>query len=201
MSNRRTPPALSPDDLETFHQALRDVTPIDSDRPAITAVPLDPVTYQHGTRPRISDAGRRANPRRTPDSTTPARLAEHDPGRVPGLDRRTALQLRRGEIGINARIDLHGMIQETAHRTLQQFIRDCYARDLRCVLVITGKGRRSGDHDVPFMSPEAGILRRMAPVWLSEAPVAGKVVAHSPAIPAHGGAGALYVLLRRRRKT
>jgi DNA-nicking Smr family endonuclease len=64
------------------------------------------------------------------------------------------------------------------------------ARGSRCVLVITGTGARTG----------GGILRQLTPRWLESPPNAPRVIAYAPAGPAHGGDGALYVLLRRRRE-
>lgn len=126
----------------------------------------------------------------------PSALAEHDPGKAPGIDRRTALRIKRGKQQIDGRIDLHGMRQDEAHRALNAFINGAYKRGDRCVLVITGKGSRSGDGE-----REAGVLRRMTPRWLTDGSNKEKVLAYSPAQPQHGGSGALYVMLRRRRET
>ena len=111
------------------------------------------------------------------------------PGR--GLDRRTAERLRRGQMKIDARLDLHGMNQADAHAALRHFLLDGYDRGRRCVLVITGKGTRSPE--------EGGVLRRKVPQWLELEPLDALVLLACPARPADGGAGALYILLRRRR--
>ncbi|WP_193184959.1 Smr/MutS family protein [Nisaea sediminum] len=124
----------------------------------------------------------------------PSALAEHDPGRAPGIDRRTALKIKRGKQQIDGRIDLHGMRQDEAHRALNAFVNGAYKRGDRCVLVITGKGTRSADGD-----REAGVLKRMTPRWLTDGTNREKVLAYSPAQPQHGGGGALYVMLRRRK--
>ena len=71
---------------------------------------------------------------------------------------------------------------------MQAFVADAIVRGSRCVLVVTGKGIETG-----------GTLRQMAPRWLNEEPNRARVVAFTPAQPHDGGAGALYVLLRRRR--
>ncbi|WP_420402954.1 Smr/MutS family protein [Nisaea sp.] len=124
----------------------------------------------------------------------PSALAEHDPGKAPGIDRRTALKIKRGKQRIDGRIDLHGMRQDEAHRALNAFVNGAYRRGDRCVLVITGKGTRSGDG-----GRDAGVLRRMTPRWLTDGTNRDKVLAYSPAQPQHGGSGALYVMLRRRK--
>jgi DNA-nicking Smr family endonuclease len=106
-----------------------------------------------------------------------------------GLDRRSATRLRRGEMAIAARLDLHGMTQDEAHRALVRFVERAHDEGKRTVLVITGKGTASGE----------GVLRRAVPRWLAEPQCRAKVLATEPARPQHGGDGALYVLLRRKR--
>ncbi len=112
---------------------------------------------------------------------------------TPGIDRRTAERLRRGDLAIAARLDLHGLTQAEAHGVLERFLAEAEARGSRCILVITGKGYRRGD------GPGEGILRRAVPRWLNEAPNRARVLAYAPAAPRDGGGGALYVLLKRRR--
>lgn len=122
----------------------------------------------------------------SPKAKTPPQKA---PGQ--GLDRRTAERLRRGQMKIEARLDLHGMNQADAHAALRHFLLDGYDQGRRCVLVITGKGTRSPE--------EGGVLRRKVPQWLELEPLQALVLLACPARPGDGGAGALYVLLRRRR--
>jgi DNA-nicking Smr family endonuclease len=112
------------------------------------------------------------------------------PETTAGVDRRTAERLRRGALALEARLDLHGMTQEEAHRALDAFLARAAQAGKRCVLVITGKGgRSSGD----------GVLRAAVPRWLNEAPNRARLLAFAPAQPQDGGAGALYLLLKRRR--
>ncbi len=112
-----------------------------------------------------------------------------------GLDRKNAARLKRGEMAIAGRLDLHGMTQDEAHRALVRFIERSHEAGLRTVLIITGKGAREGAGDGP------GVLRRAVPRWLGEARCRRLVLASEPAQPRHGGDGALYVLLRRKRVT
>ena len=107
----------------------------------------------------------------------------------PSFDRRTARKLRRGDVAIEARIDLHGSTQAEAHRRLERFLHDAHSAGLRLVLVITGKGFRDG---------EPGVLRASVPRWLGEAPNRHRVLGFTNAAPKDGGDGALYVRLRRR---
>jgi DNA-nicking Smr family endonuclease len=111
-------------------------------------------------------------------------------GRAAGIDRRSAEKLRRGRLAIEGRLDLHGMTQEAAAGRLASFLERAESQGKRCVLVITGKGLASG-----------GVLRDQVPRWLNLPPNRGRVLAFDYARPQHGGGGALYVLLKRRRET
>lgn len=115
-----------------------------------------------------------------------------------GIDRRTAEKLRKGKMPIDAILDLHGLRQGEAQDQLTRFILGQYQSGRRCLLVITGKGNRFPADGVDS-GGLSGVLRRMVPVWFGQAPLADKILLHSPAQPKDGGSGALYVLLRRRR--
>lgn len=104
------------------------------------------------------------------------------------LDRRTEEKLRRGQMKIEASLDLHGKNRLQAHEALENFILRCHARGMRSVLVITGKGMEN-----------KGILRQEVPRWLYEGAIAPLVLQHYFSKGKHGGDGALYVLLRRQR--
>ena len=114
-----------------------------------------------------------------------ARPAAAAPGSIV-LDDHTVKRIRKGRLEIDARIDLHGMTQVEAHRSLYRFLEDAQSLDMRIVLVITGKGR-SGD----------GILRRTVPLWLGEPMFHRLVGGWRNAHVTHGGEGAIYVRVRR----
>jgi DNA-nicking Smr family endonuclease len=107
-----------------------------------------------------------------------------------GIDRRTLEKLRRGQLPLEGFLDLHGLRQGEAQAQLTRFLTDGYHAGRRCVLVITGKGSRNG---------EAGILRRMVPMWLEMPPLSPMILSHCQARQKDGGDGAFYVLLRRKR--
>jgi DNA-nicking Smr family endonuclease len=107
-----------------------------------------------------------------------------------GIDRANAERLKRGQHKVEARLDLHGMTQDEAHRALLGFIRAARASGKRCVLVITGRGRLGGPSG-------DGVLRSAVPRWLDEADFRPHLLAIATARPRDGGAGALYVMLRR----
>lgn len=154
-----------------------------------------------GTKP-IS--GRKARAPKAPTPAVPrtptrrARMAEPEErdgqtplthGSTAGLDKRKAERLKRGKLPIEARLDLHGRHLEAAHAAVTRFLADAQADGKRCVLIVTGKGRGEG-----------GLLRQEVPRWLNETGNRGRVVSFDYAQPKDGGAGALYVLLRRIRE-
>ncbi|MHA1525230.1 MAG: Smr/MutS family protein [Alphaproteobacteria bacterium] len=116
-----------------------------------------------------------------------------------GLDRRTGQRLRRGQIEADATIDLHGLTQARAHRTLARFIREAQARGHRLVLVITGKGKLEADPVDTHHRGQRGVLRHAVPQWLSARDLSEYVVGYQRAHQRHGGDGALYVRIRRQK--
>jgi DNA-nicking Smr family endonuclease len=108
------------------------------------------------------------------------------------IDRRLKQRLARGQIEIDGRIDLHGRTLSEAHAALLRFLHRSQGKGLRTVLVITGKGG-------PEPERGRGVLRRQVPLWLTLPDLRAYVLAVEEAHLAHGGAGALYVRLRRGR--
>jgi DNA-nicking Smr family endonuclease len=109
------------------------------------------------------------------------------------LGRRERSKLSRGRSEIDARLDLHGMTQLHAHHALLGFLQRAHHDGLTFVLVITGKGTMSGGEF------ERGVLRRQVPHWLSQPEFRALVIGFEEAHIGHGGSGALYVRIRRRR--
>jgi DNA-nicking Smr family endonuclease len=117
-----------------------------------------------------------------------------------GLDGRLADRLRHGERTPDGRVDLHGMTAERAHRALDRHIGAALMRGERLILVITGKGGKARNvDDAAFMRADQGVLRQQAPNWLRNGPHAAHIVGIYQAHPRHGGAGAFYVYLKKRR--
>ena len=114
-----------------------------------------------------------------------------------GLDRQTARKLDKGNLAIEARIDLHGMRQREAHRALRKFFHWARGKDYRHVLVITGKGSVRDEGRSFYEEDARGVLRQAVPHWLSHGDLAPLIVSFSEAPRRLGGEGALYVRLRR----
>ena len=128
----------------------------------------------------------KAAPQAAASPSTPAPPKRQHVAHV--LDRPTLDKLSKGKLPIEGRVDLHGMTQSEAHSLLLSFLQRAHAGGVRYVLVITGKGSSSGGE---------GILRRAVPSWLTTPPFRPLVSSHDFAARQHGGAGALYVRLRR----
>ena len=126
---------------------------------------------------------------------TAARPPQRDAGPQPRLDARVQRRMERGKLRPEGRLDLHGMRLDEAHAALRGFVFDGHSRGRRLLLVITGKGG-GGDDPIP---ERRGVLRHPVPHWLSVPPLAPLVQDVRPAHRSHGGAGALYVYLRRRK--
>ncbi len=107
-------------------------------------------------------------------------------GDYSGIDKNTAESFRKGKEPIDAKLDLHGMTQEKAHNALVAFIEKQVRLESRRLLVITGKG--------------SGILRSALPRWLAEPGLNKSILAFDVAKAKHGGDGAYYILLKRKRK-
>lgn len=115
------------------------------------------------------------------------------------FDTRQTRQISRGQIAIDAVLDLHGMRQDEAHNALRRFLVQSQARGARYVTVITGKGRRV-EADDGWGERERGVLRRVVRNWLEDADFRSLVVSYTTAPRNHGGEGALFVHVRRANK-
>ena len=115
----------------------------------------------------------------TPLGAAPRGAQAIEPGRLH--------RLASGRDVVDGRLDLHGLTQDQAKAALAAFVLRGHAEGRRAILVITGKGLQG-----------EGVLRRRVPQWLAEAPLRPLVAGLSEAHRRHGGAGALYVALKRK---
>ena len=114
---------------------------------------------------------------------------EYMEGVAPGVDHRLAQRLHRGEFTVQAQCDLHGHTVEEAKVAVQQFVTQAYTAGQRCVRVIHGRGHNSRDN--------RPVLKEQVQLWLSHGRLSRLVLAFATAPATDGGAGAVYVLLRR----
>lgn len=173
------------DDAEAFLQAMR------------SAVPLT----GKGRKIAPKNAGRPEREHREPsfEELLERRLEfalfhsdEYLEGKVAGLDDLVMNRLRQGKMAPEAHLDLHGLNASQAYEALRVFIRDCWFKDLRVILIVTGRGRNS-------LLGHA-VLRQKLQTWLPQEPFSHVVLAFCTARPHDGGPGSVYVLLRRFRK-
>ncbi|WP_127088764.1 Smr/MutS family protein [Aquabacter cavernae] len=187
MSRRRRARTLDAQERALWHHVIRSVTPLHPQAPPPEeAVPPAP------PKPEVAPLA----------AAIPAPVAKPPPP-LAALEPRMRRRLGRNA-EVDARIDLHGLTQASAHRRLHAFVMEAQRLGHGLVLVITGKGaaeRGLGERDGSSMHglPERGVLRRAVPLWLADPVLRAFVVGFEPAAQRHGGEGALYVRIRRRR--
>ncbi|MCC6949347.1 MAG: Smr/MutS family protein [Bradyrhizobiaceae bacterium] len=177
MSERRPPRNLSAGDRALWEEIKKSIKPLRGRKTKIPAVESE----EEPPAPKPK-SGRAAAPASAP-------VAPKDPPPLANLDRRTRQRIARGRVEIDARLDLHGMTLERARTRLATFLATAQARGDALVLVITGKGSGGGQ----------GALRREVPHWLALPEFRALVIGFEEATASHGGAGALYVRVRRAR--
>jgi len=185
---------LSREEIELWRQVTQTIAPSPGRASIPDAPPEAPVA------PPVSQAKTPQNmvgfrepflPGYTPPAQKPASaLAPLSP-----LERRLRQRLSRGRTEVDAVMDLHGLRQDQAHGVLRQFLFNAQGSGAKLVLVITGKGGRS--QDLASWHSETGVLRRSVPQWLRAPEMRGVVIGFEEAAHHHGGAGALYVRIRR----
>ena len=163
--------ATTDDERLLFYETLSDVKPL---RP-VARPPARSRKPPPATKPAKAA---KAKPAAKPRTPAPAR---NEPPEIGG---HRAVHLKRGRAEPEARLDLHGMTQDAAHRALLRFLGRARANGARMVLVIPGK---------------SGVLNKQFKRWLAEGAFAPLVSGVSAAHKRHGGAGAFYVLLKRVR--
>ncbi|WP_110687840.1 Smr/MutS family protein [Salinicola aestuarinus] len=153
-------------------------------------------------RPRKTPPGAAARRAAATQATTAARSQLSDGGveavtphqrlefAIPDLPARTFAKLKRGQIGWEGGLDLHGYTIDEARLELEAFIDDALATRARCVLVVHGKARgtRASGVDYP-------VIKSHVNAWLKHW---SRVLAFCSASDVDGGTGAVYVLLRTR---
>ena len=192
--SKNSKPSISKAEKLLFERVLSDVKPIENVGPFSSsgqeAVKI-PQRTQNTVRKNWSTQTKNK------PSQKPLFLNNFLPGRAPGLDRSSAINLIKGKLKIEGKLDLHGMSQRQANAALIDFIEISFNNRKRNLLVITGKGRPKSKDEVGAYGENKGILRSIVPKWLDEPPLRGLVLAFTTSQRQHGGAGALYVLLRK----
>lgn len=192
----RKPRHLSAEERALWDRVAERTTPIDQQRPNVAPEPPKSVTPKSPGDPvppfRVGQTGTRQRP----NDVLPG-IADRLSTAPVNMDHKSFGKMKRGKLKPEARLDLHGMTMAEAHPELVAFILGSQSMGRRLVLVITGKGKdRDDGGPIPTRH---GVLRHQVPQWLALPPLAQAILQVTPAHLKHGGHGAYYVYLRRRR--
>jgi DNA-nicking Smr family endonuclease len=199
-SNQRTAPVSSrrpPDrtaeegEEDLFQMAMKDVTPLRDNKDKIIRSPVK----KDKSPDRSSGHSKTVREYlsclvKEPAAWDISFSDEYMEGAVSGVGPKIMKRLKRGEFSIQDYIDLHGLTRKEAEDVVNGFIIQSHQKGLRCVLVVHGRGLRSVDHQPA--------IKKELPVWFKRGILKKIVLAFVTARPCDGGAGASYVLLRKR---
>ena len=189
---------LSKDDIEVWRQVTSRVERSLPEMPIVVDVvktKAKPVKSSTGFQIQPFNVGSKASEKKITQppafNTLPQKTSSN-------MDKKNFQRLLKGKMEIDATLDLHGMTADQAKVYLQNYLLHAHKVGHRMILVITGKGKHKGQDE--FNRPKGGILRQSLRDWLMGPMLASKVLQVSQAQPKHGGAGAFYVYLRRKRE-
>lgn len=171
-------PKLSPDDLNTFREAVKGVKPLTQKKNRITP----PSPPPHFVKRQSSQ--QKSYKLYEGTNVEPVQGEEFITFKHASISNKTLSKLRKGQYNIEAMLDLHGMTVAAAKAATERFLQDCLHNEIRVALIIHGKGHHS----------QMPILKNKLNDWLREIPV---VLAFCSAAPEHGSRGAMYILLKR----
>ena len=131
-------------------------------------------------------------------TTAPDRPGPAPPARTPAamLDSSWERRIRSGTLSPDMSVDLHGHSLAAAHLRLNQALAAGLARDARLLLVVTGKPPKTA---AAGRESRRGAIRGEIGHWLETSAYSDRIASVRIAHPRHGGDGALYVILRRRK--
>jgi DNA-nicking Smr family endonuclease len=185
-------PAEEVDEAALFQNAMAGARPVGGDGRGQLMKPLPPPNAEHV--PIFDeDAEVLAQLASLVEGKTAFDIADSDEyieGAIEGLDRRILKRLRLGEFALHdEHLDLHGKTKDEARAAVDEFVQRMRAKAARCVLIVHGRGKNSKNH-IP-------VLKEALRSWLNRGRLARNIIAFATARPHDGGAGAVYVLLRR----
>lgn len=177
------------DDENLFTEAMSGVEPLSArDEP----LPPEPRVKMSPTREEQEEAEVMQALRDLVEGEAPLSIQETDEaieGVVEGFSPRIMAKLRQGEFSVQDHLDLHGYTREEARGKVEAFLLDSIAQGKRCVLIIHGRGHGSKDR-IP-------VLKNALKSWFTRRALSKKILAFSSAQTFDGGAGAVYVLLKK----
>ena len=178
-------------DEDLFQSAMKDVIPLKDDKTRII-----PGFKEEGTLSKWSLQSHKtaeedfSNLVKEPGAWDVSFSDEYMEGAVSGVGPKIMKRLKRGELSVQDYIDLHGLTKKEAETVVDEFIIKSYHKGLRCVLIVHGRGLGSLNHQPT--------IKKELPVWFRRGNLKKIVLAFVTARPCDGGAGALYVLLKKK---
>ncbi len=172
-------------DEDLFQQEMAGVKPLEKTRIARTVKPGAPTEAQLARREAATHHAQADENLLTSEyveMVDPHDILEFKRG---GVQEGVYRKLRLGKYSVDAVLDLHRKTVEQSRKEVFEFIRDCSELGVRTVMILHGKGDRS--------NPPA-LLKSYVNKWL---PLLPQVMAFHSAQRHHGGAGAMYVLLKK----
>lgn len=197
----RPPRGLSREEAELWSRVAKTVKPLVKRVPSPIVVdgptPRGEEKPRHALPPKFQKIPR--VPLQQPAASPPARSGEDRKPRPldrHGLDGSWERKLAKAEISPDFTLDLHGHSLDAAHARLDHGLAQAVSMGARLVLVITGKPRPVEAAD---RGGRRGAIRAKLLDWLAHGAHAQRIAAVRGAHPRHGGAGAVYVVLKRAR--
>jgi DNA-nicking Smr family endonuclease len=184
------PPAEDEDDLDLFFRAVNDVRPLSTPgrrEPGTAASPAQPLPALRVRKLEEAECQLFLKTLQGMDVRFQDEIPDEDDAFHP-ISASRLKQLKQGTIRIRMELDLHGLTRDEALENLGRFIDGAWQREIKAVLIITGKGNNS---------PGEPVLQAAVAGWLRDK---GKlrVVEFAPAPRQMGGNGAFVVFLRPR---
>jgi len=191
----RPPRGLTPEEADLWARVAATVKPLrktavhtrKGSEPAPAPLPSPPAPPPPRVRGRVPP----------PLPPAPPRAAQPRPLDRQGLDSSWDRKLAKAAIAPDFTLDLHGHTLDSAHARLDHGLTQAVTMGARLVLLVTGRPRPSDDH--AGRGERRGAIRAKLLDWLAAGPHASRIAAVRPAHPKHGGAGAVYIVLRRPR--
>lgn len=196
------PRRLAPDELHMWQRVAATVEPMNKRgrkaAPEVLAEKSVPPPKPPRTPLHLPSSTPLGSAKLPPITLPPPRRTQHQAATLDGhWDRR----LKKGHVRPDMSLDLHGHTLASAQAQLHDALGRALMRGARVLLVVAGRVRPGADR-MPMLDGEKrprGAIRASLADWLAASPYADQIVALRPAHVAHGGAGAVYIILRRAR--
>jgi DNA-nicking Smr family endonuclease len=185
----KSPP---PDGSALWQRVIETVKPLKGRKAAVTGPRHCEERRDAAAQPRSARGSGSLGSARDDEKKMAARARQSLPNT---LDASWDRKLARGLVAPDLTIDLHGYTLSAAHAELEAGLTRAVSARARLILLITG--RPPPPERSRLDNPLRGVIRASVGDWLHHSRYAAQIAAIRNAHPKHGGAGALYVILRR----